>query len=167
MEYCPTDRLNEMTQHLQKEKENLDKLLGVSEISCPMAGIKWAQVCKETLQINICTHHRGLPWWLSGKESACSAGHAGDTSSTPEEGEPLEGEMATHSSSLAWETAWTEEPGGLQSMESQRVRLDSATKQQQHRRRRKGEKRQNMEENSSWGGNLTAQASPRNERAQQ
>ena len=30
-------------------------------------------------------------------------------------------EMATHSSILAWRTPWTEEPGGLQSMESQRV----------------------------------------------
>ena len=29
--------------------------------------------------------------------------------------DPLETEMATHSSILAWETPWTEEPGGLQS----------------------------------------------------
>ena len=41
----------------------------------------------------------------------------------------LEEKMATHCSSLAWTTSWTEEPGGLQSMESQRVRHDSATKQ--------------------------------------
>ena len=34
---------------------------------------------------------------------------------------PLEKEMATHSSILAWEIPWTEEPGGLQSMESQKV----------------------------------------------
>ena len=32
---------------------------------------------------------------------------------------PLEKEMATHLSILAWETPWTEEPGGLQSMGSQ------------------------------------------------
>ena len=32
---------------------------------------------------------------------------------------PLEKEMATHSSVLAWEIPWTEEPGGLQSMGSQ------------------------------------------------
>ena len=37
--------------------------------------------------------------------------------------------MATHSSILAWEIPWTEEPGGLQSMGSQRVRQDLATKQ--------------------------------------
>ena len=36
--------------------------------------------------------------------------------------DPLEKEMATHSSVLAWEIPWIEEPGGLQSMGSQRVR---------------------------------------------
>ena len=35
--------------------------------------------------------------------------------------DPLEKEMATHSSILAWEIPWTEEPGGLQSMGLQRV----------------------------------------------
>ena len=35
--------------------------------------------------------------------------------------------MATHSSILAWRIAWTEEPGGLQSMASQRVRQDWTT----------------------------------------
>ena len=39
--------------------------------------------------------------------------------------------MATHSSILAWEIPWTEEPGRLQSMGSQRVGHDLATKQQQ------------------------------------
>ena len=42
----------------------------------------------------------------------------------------LEKEMATHSSILAWRIPWTEEPGGLQSMGSQRVRYDLATKPQ-------------------------------------
>ena len=41
--------------------------------------------------------------------------------------DPLEKGMATHSSILAWRIAWTEEPGGLQSMGSQRVRHDWAT----------------------------------------
>ena len=36
--------------------------------------------------------------------------------------DPLEKEMATHSSTVAWKIPWTEEPGGLQSMGSQRVR---------------------------------------------
>ena len=37
---------------------------------------------------------------------------------------PLEKEMATHSSTLAWKIPWMEEPGRLQSMGSQRVRHD-------------------------------------------
>ena len=42
--------------------------------------------------------------------------------------DPLEKEMATHSSTLAWKTLWTEEPGGLQSMRLQRVGHDRETK---------------------------------------
>ena len=38
--------------------------------------------------------------------------------------DPLEEEMATHCSILAWEIPWTEEPGRLQSMELQRVGHD-------------------------------------------
>ena len=40
--------------------------------------------------------------------------------------------MATHSSTLAWEISWTEEPGALQFMGLQRIRHDLATKQQEH-----------------------------------
>ena len=40
------------------------------------------------------------------------------------QGDPLEEEMATHSSILAWRIPWAEEPGGLQSMGSKRVRHD-------------------------------------------
>ena len=43
----------------------------------------------------------------------------------------LEKEMATHSSILAWEIPWTEEPGRLQSMEVQRIGHDFMTEQQQ------------------------------------
>jgi len=45
--------------------------------------------------------------------------------------DPLEKGMVTHSSILAWRIPWTEEPGGLQSMESQRVGYNLATEQQQ------------------------------------
>ena len=41
--------------------------------------------------------------------------------------DPLEKEMAAHPSPLAWKTPWTEEPGRLQSMGSQRVGLDGTT----------------------------------------
>ena len=45
--------------------------------------------------------------------------------------DPLEKEMATLSSTLAWRIPWTEEPGGLQSMASQRVWLNGMTEQAQ------------------------------------
>jgi len=41
--------------------------------------------------------------------------------------DPLEKEMATHSSIPAWRISWMEKPGGLQSMGSQRVGQDPAT----------------------------------------
>ena len=41
--------------------------------------------------------------------------------------DPLEKEMTTHSSILAWRIPWTEEPGGLQSTVSQRVEHDWVT----------------------------------------
>ena len=44
--------------------------------------------------------------------------------------DPVEKEMPTHSSTLAWEIPWTEETGGLLSMGSQRVGHDLETKQQ-------------------------------------
>ena len=55
----------------------------------------------------------GLLRWLNGKESSCQTG---DMGSIPGLKDLLEKDMATHSSILAWETLWTEEPGGLQSM---------------------------------------------------
>ena len=68
----------------------------------------------------------GLPWWLRGKESAH---HCRRCVFDPWVGKiPLEKEMATHSSILAWEIPWTEEPGGLHSMGSQK-RHDLVTKQ--------------------------------------
>jgi len=45
--------------------------------------------------------------------------------------DPLEEEVATHSSILAWEIPWTEETSGLQSMGSQRVGHGLVTKQRQ------------------------------------
>ena len=54
------------------------------------------------------------------KESACNAGDR--VSSLVSWKDPLEKGMATYSSILAWRLPWIEEPGGLQSMGSQRVR---------------------------------------------
>ena len=66
----------------------------------------------------------GLPWWCSSKESASNAGAAGDKGLILGWDDPLEECMATHSSVLAWRTPWTEEPGGLLSIASQRVGHD-------------------------------------------
>ena len=61
----------------------------------------------------LCRHKRGFPGGSDGKESACDAG---DRVQSLGREDPLEEEVATHSSILAWEIPWTEEPGGLQSM---------------------------------------------------
>ena len=62
---------------------------------------------------------RGFLGGSDGKESTCNVG---DLGLIPGLGRSLGEEMATHSSILAWRIPWTEEPGGLQSMGSQRVR---------------------------------------------
>ena len=58
----------------------------------------------------------GFPGVSVGEESACNSG---DSCLIPGWEDPLEKEVTTHSSILAWEILWTEEPGGLQSMGSQ------------------------------------------------
>ena len=62
-----------------------------------------------------------FPRWLSGEEFTADAGDLRDTGSAPGSGRSLEKEMAARSSILAWTISRTEEPGGLQSMGSQRV----------------------------------------------
>ena len=59
-----------------------------------------------------CRRHKRQVWYLGGED-------------------PLEEEMATNSSILAWVILWTEESGGLQSMGSHRVRHDQMTKNTQ------------------------------------
>ena len=58
------------------------------------------------------------------KNEPANAGASGDTVQSLSREDPLEKEMTTHSSILAWEIPWTEEPGELQFMGSQRVRHD-------------------------------------------
>ena len=84
---------------------------------------------------------RTVAWTLTGKQATIDAGersvilivcpvdHGGASQVTQEmqvqslgQGDPLEDEMATHSSILAWKIPWTEEPGVLQSVGSARVR---------------------------------------------
>ena len=62
----------------------------------------------------------GFPGGSDGKESACTVGDLGSLGWE----DPLEEGMASHSSTLAWKIPWTEKPGRLQSMESQRFGHD-------------------------------------------
>ena len=58
---------------------------------------------------------------VHGKKSACNTG---DTDLILGQKDPLEKEIATHSSIPAWRISWTEDPGGLQSIGSQRIGRD-------------------------------------------
>ena len=63
----------------------------------------------------------GFPGSSDAEESACQAGDLGlipGSGRSPREG------LVTHSSILVWRIPWTEEPGGLQSTGSQKVRHD-------------------------------------------
>ena len=63
----------------------------------------------------------GFPGGSDSEASACTVGDQGSILGS---GRSLEKEMATHSNILAWKIPWIEEPGELQSAESQRVRHD-------------------------------------------
>ena len=88
------------------------------------------------------TLYRGFPGDSEVKASACNVGDLGSMVAqrlkcmlamwetwvqSLDWEDPLEKEMATHSSILAWRILWMEEPGGLQSTGSQRVGHDWAT----------------------------------------
>ena len=77
------------------------------------------------LSYNLIHYHSNLmiilfPRSSVGKESA---GNAGDPGLFLGRNDPLEKEMATHSSIFAWRIPWTEEPSRLQSMSSQKLNL--------------------------------------------
>ena len=72
-------------------------------------------------------HHCDFPGGSDGKQFACNAGDLGSLSGWED---PLEKEMATHSSIFAWEIPWTEEPVGLYSpWGPKKVGYNLATKQ--------------------------------------
>ena len=58
------------------------------------------------------------------KNPQANAGHKRVAGSIHASGDPLEKGMATHCTILAWRIPWTKEPGGLPSLESQRVGYD-------------------------------------------
>ena len=75
----------------------------------------------------------GVPGGSVVKNPPANAEETGDAGSVPED--PLKEEMANHPSILAWRIPWTEKPGGLQSMGSQRVRLSNRSRTHRHMER--------------------------------
>ena len=69
----------------------------------------------------------GFPSGSVVKNMTANAGDSGDVSLISRWEDPLQKEMATHPSILAWKIPWTEEPGRLQSVKSQGVRHDLVT----------------------------------------
>ena len=69
----------------------------------------------------------GLPRWLSSEGPACQCRRCGRLEFDSRVGKIPEKGMAAHSSVLAWETLWTEEPGGPQFMGSQGLEVTEHT----------------------------------------
>ena len=83
-----------------------------------------AECCKGSFGLGLSFIRLGFPGGSDGEESACSVGDPGSISGSKD---PLADETATHSSILIWEVPWTEKPGRLQSLGSERVRHAWAT----------------------------------------
>ena len=96
----------------------------VSFIRNPFVLISYFVIQTITFLIFCFFGYTGFPSDSCGKESACNAG---DLGLFPGWEDPLEKEMATHSSILAQSIPWTEEPGRLQSIGSQRIGHDLMT----------------------------------------
>ena len=85
--------------------------------------------CKESDTTDWLNNNNKRVWagFPGGSDSKESASKAGDLVWSLGHGRPMEKEIATHSSILAWRIPWTEEAGGLQSVGLQRVRQDWET----------------------------------------
>ena len=84
-------------------KSCLDRWRNLNSLIIKEIKEKIKEIFKEKIILTL-----GPLWWLSSEEPTCFQSLGWE--------DPLEKEMATHSSILAWEIPWTEEPGGLQSM---------------------------------------------------
>ena len=109
-------------------------------LDCLGEGEKGDNICQEGLNAHMDREWEcpvsgclGLPRWLSGRRICLPAQQTQEMQvwSLGRE-DPLEEEMATPSSILAWEIPWTEEPGRLWSIGWQRVRHSCATKHTAH-----------------------------------
>ena len=78
-------------------------------------------ILSEVRQMSYNVTYRDFPHGSDSKEFACNAG---DTGSTPGQQDPLEKAMAAQSHNCAWRIPWTEEPGRLESIGSQKIGHD-------------------------------------------
>ena len=84
---------------------------------------KWPERILPWCRFYLASQLRGLPMWLSGKQPASQCRRRNTYRFDPWVGKiPWRWKWQLASSILAWKIPWTEEPGGLQSMGSQRVR---------------------------------------------
>ena len=95
--------------------------LGIEPVSLHGRRVLYHQRHLASSILDISMLKYGFPRWLNGKDSACNAEATGHEGSLSGLGRSPWGEHGTHSSILAWEIPWTEEPGGLQSIGPQRV----------------------------------------------
>ena len=75
-------------------------------------------------ELNVCVLSELILDFPGGSVIKNLPANVGDPGSISSWEDPLEKEMATHSNILAWRIPWTEEPGGLQTMGSQRAGHD-------------------------------------------
>ena len=94
---------------------------GSPDVSSVLDGERHKGQQKGSLKCLVRCWHYVNSWGRSGKESACSAGDTRTRVHSLAREDPLEKGAATPSSTLAWRTPWTDEPGGLQSAGPQRA----------------------------------------------
>ena len=112
--------------HLEMSFENMERLAFILECFILLFTINKniTQISILLLLLFLSNNIRDFPGDSVVRNSPATAGDARDLGWIPGLEDPLEKEMATYSSILAWKIPWTEEPGGLQSMGLQRVRDD-------------------------------------------
>ena len=121
--------------HLVRRADSLGKTLTMGKMEGKRRSgwrrMRWLNSITDSMDINLREHCKILRASLVAQTVKASAYNAGDPGSIPGLNRkiPLEKEMATHSSILAWKIPWTEEPSRLQSMRSQRVGCDLVIKQ--------------------------------------
>ena len=108
--YKPSSPQRDMQNGILKFREFLNSLESIHEHQRLTPPLQFPGALA-TLTLCFTLPRKGLPWWLSGKNLPANAA---DVGLIPGLGRSLEKELGTHSSVLAWENPWTEEPGGLQ-----------------------------------------------------